>query len=324
MSLKEKTEAYNPNQYPEIVEIWEMHEEVHWTHREVRMQEDVNQWKGGNLSHEEMALISNILKLFTQSDVNVGEMYKERLIPFFQNDKVSDLFTSFAAREAIHKNAYAHLNNTLGFDEGSYHEFLDIKEMAEKHEYMISAIGDTDEDMAEYLAKQTLVEGVSLFASFVMLFNFDRMGKMKNMCNIVEWSMKDESLHVQGNALVFNLFLDENPEIDRDSLFSRVKATAEELVRLEDLFIDKAYEVGEVKGLGADEVKKYIRYVTDYRLHQLGIDPIFEVRENPIPWINEIMGGQSFTNFFEREVVDYSKNNLTGDFSPDVYGRYSF
>ena len=41
-------------------------------------------------------------------------------------------------------------------------------------------------------------------------------------------------------------------------------------VRLEDKFIDLAFEMGPVDGMTAKEIKNYIRYIADWRLGQLG------------------------------------------------------
>ena len=61
-------------------------------------------------------------------------------------------------------------------------------------------------------------EGMSLFASFVMLLNFQRFGKMKGMGTIVEWSIRDETMHVQGNSKLFREFCEEHPRIVNDEL----------------------------------------------------------------------------------------------------------
>ena len=37
-------------------------------------------------------------------------------------------------------------------------------------------------------------------------------------------------------------------------------------VRLEDTFIDLAFEMGPVQGMTPDDIKKYIRYIADWRL----------------------------------------------------------
>jgi ribonucleoside-diphosphate reductase beta chain len=87
---------------------------------------------------------------------------------------------------------------------------------------------------------------------------------------------------------------------------------AKKSVRLEDKFIDLAYEVGDMEGLGKEEVKQYIRYITDRRLLQLGLKPNFKVKENPLPWLEWVLNGADHTNFFEGRVTEYEVAGLNG------------
>ena len=89
-------------------------------------------------------------------------------------------------------------------------------------------------------------------------------------------------------------------------------------VELEDKFIDLAYDMGTIEGLAKEEVKQYIRYITDRRLLQLGLKPNFKVKENPLPWLEWILNGADHTNFFENRVTEYEVAGLTGDWN-DVY-----
>ena len=314
MSLENYSEIYSPV-YHELVEITKKHEKAHWVESEVKLQQDVEQWKSGKITEEEKSLVMNILRLFTQSDVNVGVGYYDKLIPYLKNNEVRNMWGSFAAREGTHQRAYALLNDTLGFGEDFYDEFLGYKAMKEKHEFMIEDIGKSKSDFATYLAKQTLVEGVSLFASFAELLNFDRMGKLSGMCDVVKWSQIDESIHIEGNTAVFRQYLLEHPRIVTDEFKKSIYDCARDTVALEDNFIDLCFELGGVNNdLTADQLKGYVRYVTDYRLTQLGMKPNWGIMENPIPWIDYLMG-TTFGNFFEREIVEYSKSNITGDYS---------
>jgi glutaredoxin 3 len=312
MSLTRYSKTYIPI-YHNFVELAKRHERVHWTEDEAKLGTDVTQWKNNKITPEEKELISNILRLFTQSDVNVGQAYYEKLIPVIKNNEARNMFGSFAAREATHQRAYALLSDTLGFGEDFYHQFLDYAEMKEKHEFMIEDIGTSYHDFAVYLAKQTLMEGVSLFASFAMLLNFDRLGKLPGMCDIVRWSMIDESIHIEGNCALFREFLDDHPKIVNDAFKKDIYLTARQLVKLEDAFIDHAFKLGGVDNLDKEHVKQYIRYVADYRLNQLGFKKNWHIKKNPLDWIDAMMG-KSFANFFEREVVEYSKANLEGTF----------
>jgi ribonucleoside-diphosphate reductase beta chain len=61
-------------------------------------------------------------------------------------------------------------------------------------------------------------------------------------------------------------------------------------VKLEDKVIDLAYEMGDLEGLSAADVKQYIRYLADRRLLQLGLKTNWKVKENPLPWMEELLG----------------------------------
>lgn len=321
MSLTTYNTVYTP-EYHNLVDITTRHEKVHWSEHDAKLGADVTQWKNGKITDEEKALVSNILRLFTQSDVNVGQAYFDKLIPVIKNNEARNMMGSFAAREGTHQRAYALLSDTLGFGEDFYWEFMEYAEMKEKHEFMIEQIGKSYHDFAVYLAKQTMIEGVNLFASFAILLNFDRLGKLPGMCDVVRWSMIDESIHIEGNTALFREFLDEHPNIVNDEFKKEIYETARILVKLEDSFIDRAFKLGGVSNLDKEDVKKYVRYVTDYRLNQLGFKKNWHVKNNPLDWIDSMMG-KTFSNFFEREVVEYSKNNLSGSFDNaySIYGK---
>ena len=95
---------------------------------------------------------------------------------------------------------------------------------------------------------------------------------------------------------------------------------AKDVVRLEDKFIQLAYKMGEIEGLTMEEVKTYIRYITDRRLLQLGLKTNFKVKNNPLPWLEWILNGADHTNFFENRVTEYEVAGLTGSWD-SAYGN---
>ncbi|MFL6795330.1 MAG: ribonucleotide-diphosphate reductase subunit beta, partial [Sphingomicrobium sp.] len=155
---------------------------------------------------------------------------------------------------------------------------------------------------------------LQLFASFAMLMNFPRFNKMKGMGQIVSWSVRDESLHCEGIIKLFHTFVRE-----RNCLTPAVKEAITEAcfktVRLEDAFVDLAFEMGPVNGMTQDDIKQYIRYVADWRLGQLGLDPIYRIKEHPLPWLQEILNGVEHANFFETRATEYSKAATRGDWN---------
>ncbi len=310
--LLEFSKVYKPFQYPWAVEITQRHEKAHWIEDEVDLGEDVTDWKSGKMAGSDKEFVTQILRLFTQSDVAVGKNYYDLFVPNFKNNEVRNMLGSFAAREGVHQRAYALLNDTLGLPDDVYLAFLEYKEMADKIDFMTEADTSTKSGLGLALAKSVFNEGVALFASFVMLLNFQRFGKMKGMGKVVEWSIRDESIHVEGNAFLFRTFCAEHPRIVNDEFKQQIYEMARQAVKLEDKFVDLAYAMGDVNGLTADEVKSYIRYITDRRLLQLGLKPNFKVKDNPLPWLEWVLNGADHTNFFENRVTEYEVAGLTG------------
>jgi len=304
--------AYRPFYYPWAVELADAHENIHWVEREATLDDDIADWKSGKMSEADKNFVTQILRMFTQSDVSVGRYYYEHLIPLFKNNEIRNMLGSFAAREAIHQRAYALLTDSLGLPETEYTAFLSYKEMADKNDAILDADPSTQRGLGLALAKSVFNEGVSLFASFVMLLNFQRSNLMKGMGKVVEWSLRDESMHVEGIAHLFRAYCAEHPRIVNDEFKRAIYDMARMTVELEDAFIDLAYGLGDVRGLSKNEVKEYIRYIADRRLLQLGLKPNFNVEKNPLPWLDFILNGPDHTNFFEGRVTEYDVAGLQG------------
>jgi ribonucleoside-diphosphate reductase beta chain len=312
-NLLQPTEIFVPK-YLKLQEILDEHERGHWIAEEMDMRLDCEQWKNGIISDEEKSYIKNILRLFTQADTDVCTSYVNRLLQVFKNADARMMLLSFANREVTHMKAYKRLNDTLGYDSEAFmSEFLSFKEMKDKHDFMIEdVLLNTPSEIALYLAKQILMEGVNLFGSFAMLLSFSQEGKLPGMVSGNQWSIGDESLHVNGLTTLFNIFIEENPSVVNNHFKAIIYETARKVVALEDLFIDLVYKTGNNKNAQAEGVKAYVRYVCDYRMQQMGLKPQFGIRENPLPWI-DLITSNTFANFFEATSVQYSKNSMDGD-----------
>jgi ribonucleoside-diphosphate reductase beta chain len=185
--------------------------------------------------------------------------------------------------------------------------------MKDKHDYMQKFGVETDEDILRTVAMfGAFTEGLQLFASFAMLMNFPRFNKMKGMGQIVSWSVRDESLHCEGMMRLFHTFAAETGALTK-AVKDDIADCCKTVVGLEDRFIDLAFSMGPVQGMSADDIKKYIRYIADWRLGQLKLQPIYGVKEHPIPWLSEILNGVEHANFFEQRATEYSKGATGGE-----------
>jgi len=313
------SESYKPFRYPWAVELTKRHEQAHWIEDEIDLSDDVSDWKSGKLKPHEKDFITQVLRLFTQSDVAVGQNYYEFFIPKLKNNEIRNMLGSFASREGIHQRAYALLNDTLGLPESEFQSFLEYKAMSDKVDFMRDNDNSNYSNLAMAIAKSVMSEGISLFASFVMLLNFQRFGRMKGMCKVVEWSVRDETMHVEGMTQLFRKFCEEHPRVVTDEFKLGIYDMLRTVVGLEDKFIDLAYDKhNEMYELAKGDVKKYIRHIADRRLLQLGLKPNYKVKDNPLPWLDWVLNAPDHTNFFENRVTEYEVGSLKGSWG-DVY-----
>lgn len=312
MSLLDANPVYKPFRYPWAYDAWLTQQRVHWLPQEVPLADDVKDWHA-KLTNEERNLLTQIFRFFTQSDIEVNNCYMKRYARVFQPTEVQMMLSAFSNMETVHIAAYSHLLDTIGMPETEYRAFFHYREMKDKFDYLQQFDVDTKENIARTLAVfGGFTEGLQLFASFAILMNFPRFNKMKGMGQIVSWSVRDESLHTESIVKLFRTFVSENPEIWTEDLRRSLHMICSEMVTHEDAFIDLAFEMGGVEGLRADEVKRYIRYIADRRLSQLGLQPMYHLEGNPLPWMDEMLNGMEHTNFFENRATEYSKAATQG------------
>lgn len=304
--------VYKPFRYPWAYDAWLTQQRVHWLPEEVPMADDVKDWQK-NLTEVERNLVTQIFRFFTQSDVEVNNCYMKHYAQVFKPTEVLMMLSAFSNIETVHIAAYSHLLDTIGMPETEYQAFLKYKEMKDKYDYMQSFSVDSKTEIAKTLAAfGAFTEGLQLFASFAILLNFPRFNKMKGMGQIVTWSVRDETLHCLSVIRLFRTFVQENPEIWTEELRRELTGICATIVEHEDAFIDLAFAMGPVQGLTAAEVKEYIRFIADRRLQQLGLDALYGIEKNPLPWLDEILNAVEHTNFFEGRATEYSKAATTG------------
>ena len=83
------------------------------------------------------------------------------------------------------------------------------------------------------------------------------------------------------------------------------------MVDLEDKFLDLVFDMGDLEGLTKKDMYAYNRYIADRRLLQLGLKTNYDQRENPLGWLDEVMGVEH-QNFFEGRATSYMKAGLRG------------
>ena len=314
-NLTEPRHFYKPFEYQQAFDFYKDQHRVHWLADEVPLASDLSDWKS-KLNESEKNLIGNILKSFAQTEVHVNDYWSTKVSMWFPKPEVQAMARVFADFESIHAEAYARLNEELGLDD--FEAFLEDETSKGKIDRLLEVPGDTLEEKAVSLAIfSAFTEGVNLFSSFAILMSFQLRNLMKGTGQIVEWSVRDESLHSKAGCWLFRTLLEENPGINTHELRDQIIEACHISVNLEFDFIEKAFEMGDVDGLNVDQLKNFIKARANEKLEELGYKSIYndidpsQLRD--MEWFSHLTSGKTQQDFFAGRVTSYSKS--TSDWS---------
>ena len=315
MNITEPRLWYKPFEYQQAFDYYKDQHRVHWLADEVPLASDLNDWKG-KLNESEKNLIGNILKSFAQTEVHVNDYWSTKVSMWFPKPEVQAMARVFADFESIHAEAYARLNEELGLD--NFQAFLEDETSKAKIDRLIETPGESLEEKALSLAIfSAFTEGVNLFSSFAILMSFQLRNLMKGTGQIVEWSVRDESLHSKAGCWLFRTLIEENPELDNPMMTINIYEACEISVQLEFDFIEKAFEMGDIEGLTKDQLKNFIKARANEKIMELGYNAIYnDIDPNllkQIEWFGHLTSGKTHQDFFAGRVTNYSKSN--GDWS---------
>ena len=85
---------------------------------------------------------------------------------------------------------------------------------------------------------------------------------MKGMGQIVTYSIRDESMHVEAMTKLFREFIKENIEIWTDDFKKELYEICRHMVELEDKFLDLVFDMGDIQGLTKKDMYAYNRYIS--------------------------------------------------------------
>ncbi|MEM4359942.1 MAG: ribonucleotide-diphosphate reductase subunit beta [Candidatus Bilamarchaeaceae archaeon] len=315
MALLDPRVEYGPFEYPKAYEYWMQQHQAHWLHTEFPMSQDVHDYHAV-LTDAERNVVSNILKVFTQTELFIEDYWSSKVARWFKKPEIQMMAHTFGAFESIHSVSYQHLTDTLGL--ADYKAFLTVPEAKAKIDRLINQKGKSKEEIALSLAVfSAFNEGVNLFSSFAVLMNFSRFNKLKSLGSIISASIRDESLHSEAGCWLFRTFISEYQEVWTDDLKKQVYDSARLTVDLEDSFIDKVFELGPIEGLDPKDLKNYIRFRANTKLQDLGLKSNWKNIDKEslrrMEWFDALSSGVNHSDFFAQRVVDYTKGSI--DFS---------
>ena len=320
MSLLKERVVYKPFEYPKAYDYWLKQQQAHWLHTEVPMAQDVTDWKS-NMKDHEKNVVGQILKGFAQTETIVNDYWSTLVTKWFRKPEVIMMGTTLGSSETIHAEAYSLLNEQLGLD--NFAEFLEDETTAAKIEALM-AVRDNDDGTANWHERakslaifSAFTEGVNLFSSFAVLLSFKLQNKLKGVGQIVEWSIRDESLHSEAGCWLFRTLIKENPDLNTPELEAAINEAALLSLQLELNFIEKVYELGDLEGCSKYNLTNFIKNRVNTKLADLGYQPILTDVDmsavNEMKWFDVLSAGKQHTDFFANRVTNYSKGHLEWD-----------
>lgn len=318
MGLFDQRIPYKPFEYPEYYsEGWLKQAQAFWLHTEIPMSGDVKDWNE-NLSKEEKNLVGNILLGFAQTECAVSDYWTQKVVSWFPKHEIQQMAMMFGSQETIHAVAYSYLNETLGLE--NFEAFLQDKATMERFDNLISYNGNNTNGIARSLAVfSAFAEGVSLYSAFAVLYSFQLRNLLKGVGQQMKWSVRDESLHSKMGCQLFRHMCEEDPKLLNKSKKDIFDA-AETMLKAEENYIDKMFELGDIENLKAYDLKHFIRKRLNEKIIELGYTDKREYFKfdkdaaKNLDWFYHLTGGHTHTDFFVIRPTDYSKANEGEDF----------
>ena len=318
MGLFDERIPYKPFEYPIYYnEGWLKQAQAFWLHTEIPMQGDVKDWNE-NLTEAEKNLVGNILLGFAQTECAVSDYWTQKVTKWFPKHEIQQMAMMFGSQETVHAVAYSYLNETLGLED--YEAFLHDDATAARFDNLVAYDGNEPVGIAKSLAVfSAFAEGVSLYSAFSVLYSFQLRNLLKGIGQQMKWSVRDESLHSKMGCQLFRHMCDEYPTLLEECREDVLEA-AHVMLKLEFRYIDKMFEMGDIEGISAIDLKNFIRKRTNEKLVELGyLDlglyfPYVPESAAKLDWFYHLTGGVTHTDFFAMRSTDYSKANEGEDF----------
>jgi ribonucleoside-diphosphate reductase beta chain len=222
--------------------------------------------------------------------------------------------------EANHCMAFEYVLETFPIDrEQAYESHVSVPSMAAKEEFEVRYIRRMTEDTLDIatvegkqdfvrnlVAYNVILEGIWFYSGFMVALSFRQRNLLRNFGSLIDWIVRDESLHLKFGINLILTVLEENPEIATEEFAAEIRQMILDGVTMEEAYNRDLLPTG-ILGLNAHVVNDYVRYLTDRRLEELGFEPEFHV-QNPAKWMAAANDTYELVNFFEATNTSYEVN----------------
>jgi len=297
-----------------------------WMPTEISMQEDIQQWKGGDISPDEKLLVKRCLGFFAGSESLVGNNLLLSAFKYITDPECRQYILRQAFEESLHNLTIVYICDSLDLDvDEVYRAYETVPSIKAKDDFLMEITTDltrndfstnTQEGKKELLKNlftyYIICEGTFFFSGFAMLLALGRQNKLQGISDQIKYTLRDESLHIEFGTYLINTLIEQNPRIWTKAIREEFTEHMKTTVELEVAYAKEVLPTG-ILGLNADMFVDYMHYIGNRRLASIGLDYRFPSDSNPFPWLSEVVDTQAMTNFFERRVREYQQGGALED-----------
>tara|TARA_R110002020_G_scaffold436958_2_gene647124 strand:- start:2808 stop:3815 length:1008 start_codon:yes stop_codon:yes gene_type:complete len=298
-----------------------------WMPTEISMAKDIEQWKSNLLSEDEKVVVKRCLGFFAGSESLVANNLLLSIFKFVTDPECRQYILRQAYEESLHNLTVVYVCDSLNLKINEvYQAYNSIPSIKAKDDFLMNITTDinrpdfdinTIEGKREFLRNiisyYIICEGIFFFSGFAMLLSFNRQNKLPGIGEQIQYTLRDESLHIKFGTELINRIREDNPKVWTKAFEKETLAHIETAMELELAYAREVLPTG-ILGLNSDMFIDYVQFIADRRLTNLGLPSPFGEAQNPFPWMSEIIDLEKCKNFFETRVTEYSVGTLVDDF----------
>ena len=318
---KAAPEDYNlhPSQYPWAYDLYNQAVRNTWFPHEIALKEDLDDW--AKMTEDERHAVEFLVAFFNPAELIVNRSIALGIYPHLKSAECHLYLAKQMWEEANHCVAFEYVLQTFPLDREKVFQLHEqVPSMKDKEAYVNKYMKRMTEDdldvttlegkrdfVRNLVATNIVMEGVWFYSGFMVALSFRQRNQLRNLGSLINWVLRDESLHLKfGINLVHNI-LEETPELVTPEFAEEIRNIVIEGVNLETNFNKDLFPRG-ILGLNADYVNQYVQYVADRRLTELGLEKFYNAT-NPAKWISTATDVFELVNFFESQNTSYEVNS---------------
>ncbi len=293
-----------------------------WFPNEIQLDEDLADFH--RMTDDERHALTYLMSYFNPNELLVNKALAFGVYPYVGAAECHLYLAKQMWEEANHCMAFEYVLETFPIDrDKAYSSHVEVPSMAAKEAFEvkyitrmasdtldISTVEGKQDFVRNLVAYNIILEGIWFYSGFMVALSFRQRNLLRNFGSLIDWIVRDESLHLQFGINLILTVLEENPEVATDEFAAEIRQMIVDAVAMEEAYNRDLLPTG-IVGVNADIVNDYVRYLTDRRLEELGFEPEFGVA-NPAKWMATANDTLQLVNFFEATNTSYEVNTRAG------------